>query len=462
MRKRYGYVRQVFIFALARLVVAQAAERHDDPQRLRRRRLERGILVSRAESASQALTATSGSDAVPMSSQGPPVTNICFTAIERTNGIRVTIAYPYNGATYPTNCFTNRLDIFTSTDLLESWWDLAVTTNVSPSTNWIEWTDGSVTATWITVRFYAAGNADLDSDGDGYADAREIFMYHSDPNNSTSKPVSVSGTASYSGIETGTIYALATTASNGWSLGCSTAISGPGAYSNSGVAALRNYWFKAFRDVNASHARDAWEPWGIYSSSSTYVTSNLSGINITLSDVPSIWGTISYTGSKTGNVYVIAVTASNSWDTTYSCMIPWVQGGAEMTGGTTYLTFPVSYSITGLPASNYWIRAFIDSDTNQAFTVLEAAGQYTSNAIPVSNRVTGVNFTVAQDTDGDGMPDWWEMMYGSPSDVTGDPDGDGLSSLQESLFGTNPFARDTDADGLSDEEEVTAGLGSSL
>ena len=53
-----------------------------------------------------------------------------------------------------------------------------------------------------------------------------------------------------------------------------------------------------------------------------------------------------------------------------------------------------AYSITGLPASNYWIRAFIDSDTNQAFTVLEAAGQYTSNAIPVSNRVTGVNFTL--------------------------------------------------------------------
>ena len=211
-----------------------------------------------AESASQALTSSSGGGSMSMSYRGPSVTNICFTAIEWTNGIRVTIAYPYDGATYPTNCFTNRLDIFTSSDLLESWWDLAATTNVSPSTNWIEWTDTSVTSSWVFVRFYTAGNADIDSDGDGFADAREKFMYHSDPNNSTSKPVNVSGAVSYSGIETDTIHVLAVASSNSWSLGCSTAISGPGTYTNNEIATIRSYWFKAFRDVNTNMHEMPW------------------------------------------------------------------------------------------------------------------------------------------------------------------------------------------------------------
>jgi hypothetical protein len=348
----------------------------------------------------------SGGGSVMLNYQGPPVTNICFTAIEwTTNFIRVTIAYPYNGATYPTNCFTNQLDVFYSSDLLESWWELATTTNVNASTNWIEWTDQSVTASWVVVRFYATGNADVDSDGDGFSDARERFMYHSDPNNPTSKPVSVSGTISYSGIETGAIHTLAVTSSNSWSLGCATAIPGPGAYTNSEVATLRSYWFKAFRDANTNLVRDAWEPWGLYSSSSTYVTSNLSGMNIALQDVPSIWGTVYYTGNATGDVYVVAVPVSNSFATTYACVIPWEQGYASETGTITYLTFPVDYSIIGLPASNYWIRAFIDEDYNGQFMITDTVGQYAFNSIAISNRVAGLNITLGLDTDGDGLPD---------------------------------------------------------
>ena len=204
--------------------------------------------------AAQAAALETGGGFVTMSYSGPPVTKHSrFTAVERTNGVGVTVAYPAG--------FTNRLDVFNSSDLIESWWDLAVTTNVSPSTNWIEWTDASVTTSWVVVRLYAA-DADLDSDGDGFTDAREIFMYHTDPNNSTSKPVTVSGSVSYSGIETGTIFVLATVISNGWSVGCSKTISGPGSYSNNAVAAMRSYWFKAFRDANTNLSKDAWEPCG--------------------------------------------------------------------------------------------------------------------------------------------------------------------------------------------------------
>ena len=65
-----------------------------------------------------------------------------------------------------------------------------------------------------------------------------------------------------------------------------------------------------------------------------------------------------------------------------------------------------------------------------------------------------------EDTDSDGMPDWWEMKwfgtlaYG-PND---DPDGDGLTNLQEYQYGTNPNNEDTDGDGLTDGWEVAHGL----
>jgi chitodextrinase len=50
---------------------------------------------------------------------------------------------------------------------------------------------------------------------------------------------------------------------------------------------------------------------------------------------------------------------------------------------------------------------------------------------------------VELDTDGDGIPDAWELAFGlnpNLNDATGDPDGDGLSNLQEYRLGRNPKA----------------------
>lgn len=62
------------------------------------------------------------------------------------------------------------------------------------------------------------------------------------------------------------------------------------------------------------------------------------------------------------------------------------------------------------------------------------------------------------DSDGDGIPDDWEIAHGlnpnDPTDAMEDPDHDGLTNLQEYQQGTDPHNPDTDGDGLKDGDEV--------
>jgi hypothetical protein len=68
------------------------------------------------------------------------------------------------------------------------------------------------------------------------------------------------------------------------------------------------------------------------------------------------------------------------------------------------------------------------------------------------------------DSDHDGLPDWWESLYGlNPNDASGingadgDPDEDGLSNYYEYLARTNPYAADSNANGVSDYDEDADG-----
>jgi hypothetical protein len=66
------------------------------------------------------------------------------------------------------------------------------------------------------------------------------------------------------------------------------------------------------------------------------------------------------------------------------------------------------------------------------------------------------------DTDGDSLTDGWEGAYGFnpliPDDATRDTDGDGLSDGVECLNRTNPKVADTDGDGMPDGWEVSHGF----
>lgn len=73
--------------------------------------------------------------------------------------------------------FTNRVELYTTTDLISSVWSIAVQNLIPVSTNPATWSP----AFSMSNAFFRAGNMDIDSDGDGVPDARELFVFKTNP-----------------------------------------------------------------------------------------------------------------------------------------------------------------------------------------------------------------------------------------------------------------------------------------
>ena len=154
------------------------------------------------------------------------------------------------------------------------------------------------------------------------------------------------------------------------------------------------------------------------------------------------------------------------------------------------------YTVFNIPTlTNYTIRAFMDETVNASQDTWEVVGEYAGNPYALVGDVSGIDITMGiptndtdndtiidyeevyvylthpgtNDTDGDLMPDGWEIQY-MPSlsprtnDATQDLDVDLLNNLQEYNYSyggvtnsTDPTNYDTDGDLLEDGPEVTAG-----
>ena len=121
------------------------------------------------------------------------------------------------------------------------------------------------------------------------------------------------------------------------------------------------------------------------------------------------------------------------------------------------VTFTVAVSGNPPPFGYQWRKVstvltnMVSAERTSAFTIRNAqtshSGSYRVVITNMANNTPGVasafaSLTVLNDTDGDGMPDPWEVTYSfdyqNPVDAAGDADQDGLTNLEEYRAGTNP------------------------
>jgi hypothetical protein len=287
-----------------------------------------------------------------------PVTNLVIFAIEQaTNGMVLGIGWPDD--------FTNKLEVFARSTIATSGWFVASSNLSTIGTNSLWWTDTSLSTNDV-VRFYSVGNADLDNDGDGVADARERKVTGTDENEvDTDGDGLVDG---YSGKVTTNNYP-AGTRTNG------------GVYVEGEMT-----WGTDFLlvDTDGDGMGDGWE-----------VANGHDPLDP--NDPPSIRGMILYSGGQTGLICVVAVMDSNSWATNYYSR----------------LEEPGSYAISNLPPGGpYWIRAYRDSNGDFTNDLSEARG-ITTEAVSATARITAINIELTDpDSDGDGLSDYQETLYG--------------------------------------------------
>ena len=99
------------------------------------------------------------------------------------------------------------------------------------------------------------------------------------------------------------------------------------------------------------------------------------------------------------------------------------------------------FSLTGLPAGTYYVRAFKDYDGNGQLGAAEAVGVCNANPLLLPPDAATVNITLIDpDSDHDGLPDWWELAYLGKLDYgpNDDVDGDGKTNAAEYVAGESP------------------------
>lgn len=145
---------------------------------------------------------------------------------------------------------------------------------------------------------------------------------------------------------------------------------------------------------------------------------------------------------------------------------PWLENNTTTDDGlpATWLlqNFGV-YNPNTINYTNFWTKTY--TGTNALYRALRLTNgqsyQYdlALGWLPSATRFDDYNsaYTSVADSDKDGLPDWWEKIYGldildplADNGPDGDPDNDGLTNIYEFWSNTDPNRPDTFEDGVSD------------
>lgn len=153
-------------------------------------------------------------------------------------------------------------------------------------------------------------------------------------------------------------------------------------------------------------------------------------------------------------------------------------------GGAHTLTWTNLLPNTG---TDVWIDVWFGTDPGNLTKVIDATLNLTTHNVSVPDlgtyywrvdsyldgSATGTPLTgtllsfIVNDTDGDALPDAWELLHTNPpsgtslnpgDDLENGGSGDGLTNLQEYELGTDPLDPDSDDDGLLDGVETLTGI----
>lgn len=100
----------------------------------------------------------------------------------------------------------------------------------------------------------------------------------------------------------------------------------------------------------------------------------------------------------------------------------------------------------------------LDAGSNYLYLIILGIDSDRDGEARIYNGHVDIGSDELVDADGDGLPDYWETLYGV-SDPYGDDDGDGLSNLGELNCRTDPTDADSDGDGTEDGDEDYDGDG---
>lgn len=208
----------------------------------------------------------------------------------------------------------------------------------------------------------------------------------------------IGGTISYAGLQTGTVYVVASAGAAGiWT----NALSSTGAYEFAQLVPYTNYNLTAWRDYTANAQKDPWEAQGAYIGNPVGLfTSNVPNADITLTNpVFTVSGTATYSGGQTGLVHAIVSVDPE---------------GTQILSRTIFPILPGTFTITNVPGGGpFHVRAFMDSNGNGINEASEAQNAWSNSPVVITGNVTGVSIELADlDSDYDGMPDWWEAKHG--------------------------------------------------